>query len=112
MSRRKCNKECKVAAAKLVLDDELPVSQVAQQLSVHPNSLYRWMSEYETYGENAFPGNGSTIYNYQAEIHRLERRNQELEEEVELLKKSRVFLQQKKREVQVSGARKAPISNQ
>jgi len=32
MSRRKFNKEFKVAAAKLVLDDALPVSQVAQQL--------------------------------------------------------------------------------
>ena len=46
MSRRKFNKEFKVAAAKLVLDDALPVSQVAQQLSVHPNSLYRWLGEY------------------------------------------------------------------
>jgi transposase len=96
MSRRKFNKEFKGAAAKLVLDDEFPVSQVAQQLSVHPSSLYRWVSEYETYAENAFPGNGSTIYNYQTEIHRLERRNQELEKEVELLKKIRVFLQQKR----------------
>jgi transposase len=95
MSRRKFNKEFKVAAVKLVLDDELPVSQVAQQLSVHPNSLYRWVNEYEKYGESAFPGNGSTIYNYQAEIHRLERRNQELEEEVELLKKFKVFLRTK-----------------
>jgi transposase-like protein len=30
MSRRKFNREFKVAAARLVLDDELPVSQVAQ----------------------------------------------------------------------------------
>ncbi|HRU78727.1 MAG TPA: transposase [Rectinema sp.] len=74
MSRKKFNKEFKVAAVKLVLDDALPVSQVAQQLSVHPNSLYRWVNEYEKYGENAFPGNGTTIYTYQAEIHRLERR--------------------------------------
>jgi len=35
--------------------------EVAQQLSVHPNSLYRWVSEYEKYGENAFTGNGNTI---------------------------------------------------
>ncbi len=48
--------------------------KVAQQLLVHPNSLYRWVNEYEKYGENAFPGNGTTIYTYQAEIHRLERR--------------------------------------
>jgi|GEM_PF-668537 len=60
---------------------------VTQQLSVHQNSLYRWVNEYEEYGESAFPGNGSTIYDYQATIHCLERRNRELDEEVELLKK-------------------------
>ena len=74
MSRKKFNKEFKVSAVKLVLDDELPVYQVAQQLSVHPNSLYRGMSEYEKYGESAFPGNGSTIYDYQGALHRLEQR--------------------------------------
>jgi len=52
MSRRKFNKELKVAAVKLVLDDEVPVSQVAQQPSVHPNSLYRWVNEYEKYGDS------------------------------------------------------------
>ncbi|SLM15389.1 conserved hypothetical protein [uncultured spirochete] len=96
MSRRKFDKEFKVAAVRLVVDEELPVCQVARELAVHQNSLYRWVSEYEKYGESAFPGNGSKIYNYQAEINRLEKRNRELEEEVELLKKFRVFLQKKK----------------
>jgi transposase len=96
MSRRKFNREFKMAAVKLILDDELPVSQVAKELAVHANSLYRWVQEYEKYGESAFPGNGSTIYDYQAEIHRLERRNRGLEEEVELLKKFKVFLRNKR----------------
>lgn len=84
MSRRKFNRGFKMAAVKRITDDELPVSQVAQELGVHANSLYRWVQEYEKYGESAFSGNGSTIYDYQAEIHRLERRNRKLEEEVEL----------------------------
>jgi transposase-like protein len=96
MSRRKFNREFKMAAVKLILDDELPVSQVAKELAVHANSLYRWVQEYEKYGESAFPGNGSTIYDYQAEIHSLERRNRGLEEEVELLKKFKVFLRNKR----------------
>ena len=61
MPRKKFNKEFKVAAVKLVLADELKVSQVAQRLSVHSNSLYRWVNEYEKHGESAFPGNGSTV---------------------------------------------------
>ncbi|OZY71852.1 transposase, partial [Streptococcus pyogenes] len=24
-------------------------------LKIHPNSLYRWIQEYEKYGESAFP---------------------------------------------------------
>ena len=96
MSRRKLNREFKMTAVKLIIDDELPVKHVAEQLQVHANSLYRWVQEYEKYGESAFPGNGTTIYDYQREIFRLERRNQELQEEVELLKKFKVFLRNTK----------------
>lgn len=95
MFRRRFDKEFKVVAVRLVVDEEMPVCQVARELEVHPNSLYRWVNEYEKYGEHAFPGNGTSIYNYQTEINRLEKRNRELEEEVELLKKFRVFLQKK-----------------
>jgi len=67
MSRRKFNREFKMTAVKLIIDDELPVKHVAEQLQVHANSLYRWVQKYETYGESAFPGNGNTIYDYQKE---------------------------------------------
>lgn len=60
MSRRKFNREYKMTAVKLIIDDELPVKHVAEQLQVHANSLYRWVQEYEKYGESAFAGNGST----------------------------------------------------
>ena len=70
------------------------------------------MNEYEKYGESAFPGNGSTIYDYQATIHRLERQNRELEEEVELLKNSRSCGAPKEREISVFGGTAPPILNQ
>lgn len=95
MSRRKFNKEFKVAAVNLVIDDTIPVCQVARELSIHANSLYRWVNKYEKYGESAFPGNGTKVHDYRVEIDRLERWNRELEEEIELLKKFRVFLQKK-----------------
>lgn len=103
MFRRRFDKEFKVAAVRLVVDEEMPVCQVARELEVHLNSLYRWVNEYEKYGEHAFPGNGTSIYNYQTEINRLEKRNRELEEEVELLKNSGSSCRKKAREVQVSG---------
>jgi transposase len=64
---------------KLVIDDELSVRLVSKELNIHYNSLYRWIHAYEEYGESSFPGRGSTIYNYQNEIHRLQKRNIELE---------------------------------
>ncbi len=112
MSRRKFNKEFKVAAVKLILDDKLPVYQVAKELSVHPNSLYRWVNEYEHYGESAFPGNGTKIYDYQVELHRLERRNRELEEEVEPLKNSGSSCRKKACKISVFGGTPPPIRNQ
>ena len=53
--RKNYDKQFKVAAVKLVTEDDMYVSDAAKALSIHYNSLYRWISEYEEYGESAFP---------------------------------------------------------
>ncbi len=95
MARRKFERNFKLAAVKLVVNDELPVSEVVKQLDIHYNSLYRWIREYEDYGESAFPGHGCALYNYQYEINKLKNENKHLQEELELLKKFRAFLKKK-----------------
>lgn len=65
MTRRKFDRNFKLAAVKLVVNDELPVSEIAKQLDIHYNSLYRWIREYEDYGESAFLVHGCALYNYQ-----------------------------------------------
>ncbi|MGG1342295.1 transposase [Bacillus toyonensis] len=45
-----------MAAAQLVLEENMFVKEVVRELSIHSNTLYRWISEYEEYGESAFPG--------------------------------------------------------
>lgn len=97
MARRKFDRDYKLAAVKLIIEDEMDIQEVSQQLDIHPNSLYRWVGEYEKFGDTAFPGNGCQIFDYQAEIHRLERKNKQLEDELELLKKFQVFLKQKRK---------------
>lgn len=97
MSRRVFTREFKIAAVKLIVEEEMDVKEVAKQLGVHANSLYRWVQEYEEYGESAFPGKGSKIYDYQAEIYRLQRKNRDLEEQLALLKKFQVFLKKEKK---------------
>ena len=84
-----------MAAVKLVLEENMTVAEVAKELSIHYNSLYRWISEYEEYGESAFPGHGSALYSYQYEIKKLKAENLELRKELELLKKFQAFLKKK-----------------
>lgn len=93
--RRKFDKQFKISAVKLVTEDELPVAEIAKELDIHYNSLYRWIREYEEFGVNAFPGHGCVLYNYQYEIKKLKQENESLREELELLKKFRAFLKKK-----------------
>ena len=95
MPRRKFDRNFKLAAVKLIVVDELPVAQVAKELDIHYNSLYRRLHEYEDYGESAFSGSGCALYNYQYEINKLKRENKYLQEELELLKKFLAFLKKK-----------------
>ena len=95
MARRSYDNQFKMAAVKLVLEDNMTVSEVSKELSIHYNSLYRWISEYEEYGESAFPGHGTALYSYQYEIKKLKAENLELRKELELLKKFQAFLKKK-----------------
>ena len=56
MKRKSYDKQFKIAAVKLILEEVVPVSVVAKELEIHQNTLYRWVNEYEEYGESAFPG--------------------------------------------------------
>lgn len=59
----------------------------AKELSIHSNTLCCWISEYEEYGESAFPGRGSALYHAQYEMIKLKRENEELRKELDVLKK-------------------------
>lgn len=95
MVRRSYDKQFKMAAVKLVLEDNMTVAEVSKELSIHYNSLYKWISEYEEHGESAFPGHGTALYSYQYEIKKLKAENLELRKELELLKKFQAFLKKR-----------------
>lgn len=95
MVRRNYDKQFKIAAVKLVLEDDIAVSEVSKELSIHYNTLYRWIAEYEEHGESAFPGHGTALYSYQYEIKKLKQENLELRKELHLLKKFQAFLKKK-----------------
>lgn len=95
MKRVSYDKQFKMAAIKLIIEEDIPVKTVSEELSIHRNTLYRWLEEYERYGEDAFPGKGSRLYSYQFEIKKLQKENRELKEEIDILKKYRAFLKKK-----------------
>ncbi|MBY7110658.1 transposase [Bacillus sp. 17RED48] len=66
-----------------------------QRIILHSNTLYRWINEYEEYGESAFPGRGSALYHSQYGMKKLKRENEELRKELDLPKKFQVFLKKK-----------------
>lgn len=95
MKRKVYDKQFKIAAIKVALEKENTVSQVANELGVNGNVLRRWINEYEKYGESAFPGNGNALLNATYEIKKLQKKNEELKLENEILKKFQAFLKQK-----------------
>ncbi|EJR89266.1 hypothetical protein IKG_06113 [Bacillus cereus VD200] len=95
MSRKVYDRQFKMAAVQLVLEENMFVKEVSSELSIHSNTLYRWISEYEEYGESAVPGRGSALYHSQYEMKKFKRENEELRKELDLLKKFQVFLKKK-----------------
>lgn len=47
MSRKVYNRQFKMAVVQLVLEEDMFVKEVSKELSIHSNTLYRWISEYE-----------------------------------------------------------------
>nr|WP_255575555.1 transposase [Caproiciproducens faecalis] len=85
----------KGAAVKLAQTEDKSVLDTAKGLGISPSSLRRWINEYDEYGESAFPGHGNALFNSTYEIKKLQKKNEELQMENELLKKLQAFLKQK-----------------
>lgn len=61
MTRKRYDRQFKLAAANLVLKGEIPTKQISEEHGVPDNTLKHWASEYGREGEAAFPGSGSTL---------------------------------------------------
>ena len=93
--RKKFPKDFKRETVRRVIEDERHVPDLALDLGVHPNTIYRWVKEFRDSGEEAFPGNGNLPAS-EAELHRLRRALAESREENEILKKAIAFFSKEK----------------
>ena len=80
----------KLEAVKRVQRTGEPVSKVAEDLGINPNTLSGWIKRVRDYPEGPFPGSGR-LSPENDRLRKLERENRDLKEEVQILKKAAVY---------------------
>ena len=85
--KRYFDREFKYEAIRLMNEGKRSVRDIAKDLDIHPNVLHQWRRKYQADMENAFPGKGH-LKAPEEEIRRLQRENEELREEKDILKKA------------------------
>jgi transposase len=88
--RRKYDPEFKREAVRLAEESEKSVAQVARDLGIHRNVLYRWRKELIEGAQEAFPGQGKFKASDE-EMRRLKRDLEIVRQERDILKKALVF---------------------
>jgi transposase len=85
--RRKYDREFKVEAVKLVTGGGRGVAEVARNLGIHENLLYKWREKYIEDIEHAFPGKGR-LKPAEEEVRRMKRELADVTQERDILKKA------------------------
>lgn len=83
-------KEFKLEAIRLAEESDKPVTQVARELGLRVNQIYKWRKQLEEKQDHAFSGQGAAT-DKDAEIRQLKRALAASQEENEFLKKTAVF---------------------
>lgn len=82
------SKEFKQEAVRLMEQADKPAAEIALELGLRRNQLYKWQKELQEKGESAFRGAGRRPANQEDEVIRLRRELSRLKEENEILKKA------------------------
>ena len=83
---KKYSREFKIEAVQLLRAGKSQV-QIAKDLGISEGSLLNWKKQLEAEPVNAFPGKGNMLPQ-DAELRRLQRENEKLKMEKEILKKA------------------------
>jgi transposase len=90
MERRSFTREFKLEAVKLIKERGVSVAQAGRDLDVHGNMLRKWIRDFESDPQEAFPGQGQ-MKPEQLEIERLRREVIKLKAERDILKKAAAY---------------------
>ena len=85
--RRQYSREYKLEAVGMVLRGDKTATQIARELGINVNLLYRWKSQYLADEASSFPGSGHLQDPEEERIRALERELRSVQEERDILKK-------------------------
>ena len=89
-ARKHFTPEFKREAVQLLEGGSRPASELARELGVRRNQLYKWQREFHARGTSAFPGSGARKERT-TEIARLKRELAQVSEERDILKKAAAY---------------------
>jgi len=85
-------REFKVEAVRLMDESGRPPADIAMELGIRRNQLYKWKEQLNAKGDEAFPKKrGRPCKDQQSELSTLKQENDRLKEEVEILKKAAAY---------------------
>ena len=89
--RTQYSREFKRQAVELLETRDRSGVEVARELGVKQNQLYKWREELKLKGEDTFTGPGRQPADKRSEVSRLKEENKRLKEELEILKKAAIY---------------------
>ena len=93
--RRTYTREFKVETVRLLETSGKSATQIERELGIGKGNLWRWKRQFAVHGKDAFLGHGG-LAPEQEQIRRLERENEILRQERDILKKAVAIFSQAK----------------
>lgn len=109
-TRRRYDKEFKISAVKMLLEEGMNTAQVSRELGISENSQYKWKRKSLSNKQQAFPGQGR-MKQEEEEMIKLRKQVKHLEMEQDILKKPSDTSLWSKSEVYVHKRAKGTIRN-
>ena len=94
--RRRFDTQFKLDALRLIQESNRKISDIARELGIRPELLYRWKSEHTADPEQAFPGKGHMKPDEEY-VRRLERELAQARQERDILKKALAYFSKNER---------------